>query len=53
MAELWPFIQAGVKKWLLQERNFISRRFFLGLKMDSYFRIIRHLKGNFMVNNNI
>ena len=53
MVELWPFIQAGVKKWLLQGRNFIAGHFFLGLKMDGYFRIIYHSKENFMVSNNI
>ena len=53
MAELWPFIEAGVKKWIVEGRNFIPGGFFLGLKMDGYFQFIRHPKGNFMVSNNI
>ena len=53
MAELWPFIQAGVKKWIVEGRNFISGHFFLGFKMDGYFRFKRHRKGNFMVSHNI
>ena len=53
MGELWPFIQAGVKKWIVEERNLISGCCFLGLKMDGYFRVIGHSKGNFMVSNNM
>ena len=53
MADLWRFIQVGVKKWIEEGRNFKFGHFFLGLKMDGYFRSIRHAKGNFMVSNNI
>ena len=53
MAELWRFIQADMKKQIEEGRNFKSGRFFQGLKMDGYFRVIDQSKGNFMVSNNI
>ena len=55
MAELWPFIPVGMKKWLLQGRNFISERFFSEFE-DGWLlskKVGKHSKGNFMVRNNI
>ena len=53
MAELWPFIQLLVKKWRLEGRTF-SYLWTLLVGIDSerlrtYFRILHHSNGNFMV----